>query len=179
MRPSDRAHLRARPGPLLSPSRQLREESKQLEGELEESRIRAKEAEDRLSEAEAALTAQRDAGRRAADTILRLKQQLAAASGNAAAAVVAEQQTAAPPAAAEQEQQGEASAEDAALAAAAAAAAADPDLDGLSSTEQEILALCAELADVKGALKKVRARAGRASMEGPALPAAQPPRPPA
>ena len=77
----------AHPSPRARPAcRQLREESKGLEGEVEESRIRAREAEERAAAAEAAALAQRDAARRAADTIQRLKRQLGGGEPPAAAA---------------------------------------------------------------------------------------------
>mgnify|MGYP001810695231 CR=1 FL=1 len=91
----------------------------------------------------------RDAGRRAADTIVRLKAAAAAGSGGGAAANGGgAQQGAAPPAGKQEDGAGGGPS-------AAAVAATDPDLVGLSTTEQEIKSLRGELAEVKAALKKV------------------------
>ena len=124
------------PSLVLCPCRrQLREESKQVEGELEESRIRSKEAEDRSAELESSLLVQQDAARRAADAIVRLKQQLASGSSDGGAAPAGD---------------GEAAGT------AADGGSADPDLEGLTTSDQEIQLLRRELSECKAALKKVR-----------------------
>eukprot|EP00887_Chlorella_sp_A99_P004144 scaffold23.g4144.t1 len=146
---------------LQEEARALREECKALEGEAEEARVREKEAGDKLARCEEELTAQRDASRRAADTIVRLKQQLAAAQAAAAGARTAAQQQA--------PQEGQRAGGGATAAAAAAegvaetsvgpaaagegeGAGGDPDLEGLATTEQEIERLRRELAETKAAL---------------------------
>jgi hypothetical protein len=123
--------------------RQLREESKQVEGELEESRIRSKEAEDRSAELESSLLVQQDAARRAADAIVRLKQQLASGSSDGGAAPAGDGEAA-----------GAAAGE--AAGTAADGGSADPDLEGLTTSDQEIQLLRRELSECKAALKKVR-----------------------
>ena len=113
-----------------------------MEGELEESRIRSKEAEDRSAELESSLLVQRDVARRAADAIVRLKLQLASGSSDGGAAPAADGETAAAAAAGEAR-------------AAADSGSADPDLEGLTTSDQEIQLLRRELSECKAALKKV------------------------
>lgn len=143
--------------------RQMREESKQVEGELEESRIRSKEAEDRVAALEQQLAAQRDTSRRAADVIVRLKRQLGSdvqpqQQGAGAAATAAATAAAGSP--------GGASpvvGESGAPAAAGGAADVDFDMQGLSTSEEEIQLLRAEVTELRSQLKK--AQAGRKEAE--------------
>ncbi|KAI3426142.1 hypothetical protein D9Q98_008521 [Chlorella vulgaris] len=143
--------------------RQMREESKQVEGELEESRIRSKEAEDRVAALEQQLAAQRDTSRRAADVIVRLKRQLGSdvqpqQQGAGAAATAAATAAAGSP--------GGASpvvGESGAPAAAGDAADVDFDMQGLSTSEEEIQLLRAEVTELRSQLKK--AQAGRKEAE--------------